>query len=178
MELDDPGIVQVFTEELLALHRGQGMEIYWRDSNICPSEEEYIDMVRNSESMDASIAVLTVFVETGGLLRLAVRLMQICSKSKVDFVPLVNKIGVHYQILDDYLNLTADQIADIIRQRTKDIDVKKYAIKLMQQTKTFEYTVTRLKELERESRTEIADLGGNPLLEKVIDFLGAYYLDK
>ena len=34
--------------ELLFLHRGQGLEILWRDSLQCPSEEEYIRMVNNS----------------------------------------------------------------------------------------------------------------------------------
>jgi len=34
--------------ELLSLHRGQGLEILWRDSLQCPSEEEYIAMVNNS----------------------------------------------------------------------------------------------------------------------------------
>ncbi|KOB73871.1 Geranylgeranyl diphosphate synthase, partial [Operophtera brumata] len=29
---------------LLELHRGQGMEIYWRDNFTCPSEEEYKEM--------------------------------------------------------------------------------------------------------------------------------------
>ena len=35
-------------EQLLALHRGQGKDIYWRDSYICPTEEEYIEMVQQS----------------------------------------------------------------------------------------------------------------------------------
>ena len=38
-----------FLEELLSLHRGQGLEILWRDSLQCPSEEEYISMVNNSQ---------------------------------------------------------------------------------------------------------------------------------
>jgi len=38
----------VVTEELLSLHRGQGLEIFWRDSLQCPTEEEYISMVNNS----------------------------------------------------------------------------------------------------------------------------------
>lgn len=38
-------------EELLNLHRGQGMDLYWRDSLTCPTEEEYIDMVSNSTSL-------------------------------------------------------------------------------------------------------------------------------
>ena len=38
----------VVTEELLSLHRGQGLEIFWRDTLQCPTEEEYIAMVSNS----------------------------------------------------------------------------------------------------------------------------------
>ena len=61
-----PGAVDIFTQELLQLHRGQGMEIYWRDNGICPTEQEFTEMVKN---------------KTGGLLRLAVKLMQLCAKS-------------------------------------------------------------------------------------------------
>lgn len=38
----------VVTDELLSLHRGQGLEIFWRDSLQCPTEEEYVSMVNNS----------------------------------------------------------------------------------------------------------------------------------
>jgi hypothetical protein len=34
--------------ELLCLHRGQGLEIFWRDSLQCPTEEEYVGMVNDS----------------------------------------------------------------------------------------------------------------------------------
>lgn len=38
----------VCADELLNLHRGQGMELYWRDALECPTEEEYLQMVNNS----------------------------------------------------------------------------------------------------------------------------------
>ena len=44
-------VLTVFAEELLNLHRGQGMDLYWRDSLTCPTEQEYIDMVSNSGSL-------------------------------------------------------------------------------------------------------------------------------
>lgn len=56
----------LFLDELINLHRGQGMDLFWRDSLTCPTEEEYVEMVNN---------------KTGGLLRLAVKLMQTCSSS-------------------------------------------------------------------------------------------------
>jgi geranylgeranyl diphosphate synthase, type III len=58
--------VELMIDELINLHRGQGMDLFWRDSLTCPTEEEYVEMVNN---------------KTGGLLRLAVKLMQACSPS-------------------------------------------------------------------------------------------------
>lgn len=39
---------RIVTEELLNLHRGQGLDLFWRDTLTCPTEEEYISMVNNS----------------------------------------------------------------------------------------------------------------------------------
>jgi len=49
--------------------------------------------------------------KTGGLLRLSVKLMMACASrnTDVDYVPLVNLIGVYFQIRDDYMNLQNDQ---------------------------------------------------------------------
>lgn len=70
-ELFDP-LLLLLIEELLNLHRGQGecsykrnhtygcntkfthylcagMELYWRDTMTCPTEEEFIEMVDNSK---------------------------------------------------------------------------------------------------------------------------------
>lgn len=97
-------------EQLLELHRGQGMDIYWRDSNVCPTEEEYKQMVIQSENCWIEMCVqwkpeifffivgfILVFFfgyrfllirlswfasETGGLFGLAVRLMQLFSANK------------------------------------------------------------------------------------------------
>jgi hypothetical protein len=107
-------------DELIRLHRGQGLDVYWRDNNICPTEEEYISMVIDSayfwlfftlsvvrhplardacvcSSLGISLAnacflyTLYLFVvETGGLFRLSVRLMQTFSK---------NKLYVHSHVL-------------------------------------------------------------------------------
>ena len=59
--MNNPTLIKIFTEELLNLHRGQGMDLYWRDSLTCPSEADYLEMVGN---------------KTGGLFRLAIKLMQ------------------------------------------------------------------------------------------------------
>lgn len=40
-----------FPEGLLDAHRGQALDIQWRDKVQCPTEGQYIDMVKNSTPM-------------------------------------------------------------------------------------------------------------------------------
>jgi geranylgeranyl diphosphate synthase type 3 len=73
-------------DELLNLHRGQGLELLWRDSLTCPTEEEYVEMVNNSMSqacLQLHVLSLTCIEETGGLFRIAIKLMMAESESDV-----------------------------------------------------------------------------------------------
>ena len=103
-------LLQVFGQELQNLHRGQGLELYWRDSNVTPTVEMYFEMARN---------------KTGGLFRLACRLLETvakcydshnavsnteCMNFENSLIPLCNLLGVVYQIRDDYLNLVDDKM--------------------------------------------------------------------
>ena len=65
-KLNNPNAIRIYTEELINLHRGQGMDLFWRDTLTCPMEDDYLEMVGN---------------KTGGLFRLAVKLMQAESSS-------------------------------------------------------------------------------------------------
>eukprot|EP00127_Corallochytrium_limacisporum_P001409 Clim_evm31s55 gene=Clim_evmTU31s55 len=187
-ELSSANAITVFSEELCTLHRGQGMDIYWRDSNTCPTEEEYGNMVKQ---------------KTGGLFRLAVRLMQACSEDKRDYNQLLDDLGLYYQVRDDYVNLTSTdymnnksfcedftegkfsfpiihgirnsmqgtQINSILKQRTEEVDLKKYALKLLEKAGSFEYTREYLNHLETKLRAQIAAFGGNKVLEGLLDAL-------
>lgn len=93
-------LYNIFNEEICNLHRGQGLDIYWRDNCIIPNEDDYFDMVMN---------------KTGGLFRLMVRLMERLSifynsKKRLEksLIPLCNLLGIIYQIRDDYLNLSSE----------------------------------------------------------------------
>ena len=44
-------------EELVNLHRGQGLDIFWRDTLTCPTEEEYVEMVRGSKFASHSLSI-------------------------------------------------------------------------------------------------------------------------
>ncbi|KAK7206822.1 geranylgeranyl pyrophosphate synthase [Myxozyma melibiosi] len=187
-KLNNPKIYQIFTEEMLNLHRGQGLDLYWRDSLICPTEEEYITMVKN---------------KTGGLFRLAVRLLQAESPTDYDFVHLANLIGILYQIRDDYMNLQSDQysvnkgfcedltegkysfpiihsitnddsgnqIHNILKQHSADINLKQYAVKHMRDvTKSFEYTARAINRYQAKITDELnrLQMGPNPIIEQVL----------
>ncbi|RDB20687.1 Geranylgeranyl pyrophosphate synthase [Hypsizygus marmoreus] len=189
-----PDLDAIVTEELLSLHRGQGLEILWRDSLTCPSEEEYISMVNN---------------KTGGLLRIGIKLMMACARTNVgvDYVPLVNLIGVYFQIRDDLMNLqstehlkytknkgfaedltegkfsfpvvhgihadtTNRQVLNVLQKRPSTPTLKIHTINyLRDHTKSFEYTQSVLDSLEAQTRQEIARLGGNKALERIMDLL-------
>lgn len=171
--------MHIFISELLNLHRGQGMDLYWRDTLTCPTEDDYLEMVQN---------------KTGGLFRLAVKLMQAESseKGKIDCVPLVNLMGLVFQICDDYLNLSSTvytqnkglcedltegkfsfpvihsiranpqnlQLINILKQKTTDEEVKRYAVKYMESTGSFEYTRKVVKELSGKALVLINELDG------------------
>ncbi|KAI9291112.1 geranylgeranyl pyrophosphate synthase [Neoconidiobolus thromboides FSU 785] len=187
-ELNDPELVQIYSTELIKLHQGQGMELHCRDRNICPTEQQYLDMVNN---------------KTGGLLRLGIKMMQQVSNSKTDFVPLVNLLGEYYQIRDDYINLKAEdyhsakgycedlsegkysfpiihslrtsndmhQLENILKQRTEDINLKKYALLLMEKTNSFEYTKTYLNRLLIQIQNLVSDFDQNDLLLDIVNKL-------
>ncbi|KAE8352742.1 isoprenoid synthase domain-containing protein [Aspergillus coremiiformis] len=174
-KLNNPVAIDIYAQELLNLHRGQGMDLFWRDTLTCPSEEEYLEMVGN---------------KTGGLFRLAVKLMQAESETGKDCVTLVNMLGLIFQICDDYLNLSNTtytrnkglcedltegkfsfpiihsirsdpnnhQLINILKQKTKDEEVKLYAVKYMEGTGSFAHTQAVVRDLRDKALTLIDEI--------------------
>lgn len=180
---------QYFLSEMIRLHHGQGFEIYWRDSNICPTEEEYIRMVQD---------------KTGGLFRLAIRLMSSFSEEDCSaFIPLVTKLGLYFQIRDDYINLvstdysakkgycedltegkfsfpiihcitnnsTDRRLLNILKQRTTDRDIKRYAVEYMRLSGSFEYTEQKLRSLMKEIHEDVSAFAPNEALNRILQAL-------
>ena len=180
------------------LHRGQGMDLFWRDTLSCPSEDDYLEMVSN---------------KTGGLFRLAIKLMQAESpvQDRINCVPLVTTIGLLFQILDDLLNLSSPTytqrkglcedltegkfsfpvihairadpknrvLINILKQKTDDAEVKRYAVSYMERMGSFVYTRKVLGVLEqkalslvREGEGSVGGEEGKRGAEKIKGILG------
>jgi geranylgeranyl diphosphate synthase type 3 len=188
--LGNPEAVSMFAQELVNLHRGQGMDLFWRDTLTCPTEDDYLEMVGN---------------KTGGLFRLGIKLMKAESRSDIDCVPLVNIIGLIFQIRDDYMNLSSSeyssnkgmcedltegkfsfpvihsirsdptnlQLINILKMKTTDTEVKRYAVRYMERTGSFEYTRNVLAVLVQRARKMAEDvdkgLGRTAGIQKILD---------
>ncbi|XP_050463149.1 terpene synthase-like [Cataglyphis hispanica] len=183
-----PTAIKVYAEQMLELHRGQGMEIFWRDNCICPSEADY---------------KIIAIKKMGGVFNLIVKLMKLFSTYEEDLSLLVATLGLYFQIRDDYGNLKADkytenktycddlsegkfsfpivhaittnpdhsEIINILKQQTRDIETKRCCIKLLEKFGSFKYTRNVLKKLDMQARAEIERLGGNPFLIQILDEL-------
>lgn len=174
----------IFHESMIALHVGQGLDIHWRDSNICPSVDEYVDMV---------------IKKTGGLMMLSYDLMYLFRtkdtldyKTGYNFLVLFSKF---FQIRDDFCNLwdvryTANKsycedltegkfswviingilrekdrgtnrIMSILKQHTTSDDLKKYCCQVLESLGVKKDTLSYLTRLEEDLNSQIKDLGGN-----------------
>ncbi len=108
-------------------------------------------------------------------------------------MPLVNLIGIIFQILDDYQNLCSPsyttykglcedltegkfsfpiihaihsdptnlQLLNILKQKTTDEEVKRYAVKYMESKGSFEYCKKVLKTLGERARKLVAEVEGD-----------------
>lgn len=157
--------VSVFQSEVALLHHGQGQDIFWRDTNQCPTADEYRTMVVN---------------KTGGLFRLAVRLLFLDAATTTSdgaeraLVAFTDDVSYFFQILDDLLNLcssdyhekktycedlsegkfsfptihsiraaqaTGDtRLLRLLQTRPQEVDVKQFCLRLMSETGTFPHT--------------------------------------
>jgi len=66
---------------------------------------------------------------------------------------------------------TNRQLTNILKQRSNSVELKQFALQLLEKTNTFAYCRRFLTVLENEAREEIKLLGGNRMLEKIMDAL-------
>lgn len=136
--------------------------------------------------------------------------MQLFSDYKEDLKPLLDTLGLFFQIRDDYANLhskeysenksfcedltegkfsfptihaiwsrpESTQVQNILRQRTENIDIKKYCVQYLEDVGSFEYTRCTLRELEAKAYKQIEACGGNPSLVTLVKHLSKMFTEE
>ncbi|WPH04798.1 geranylgeranyl pyrophosphate synthase [Acrodontium crateriforme] len=185
-----PEAMKIFNEEMINLHRGQGMELYWRDTVQPPSEADYLQMISN---------------KTGGLFRLILRLLQSMSPINLEVSKLVDVIGLIFQILDDLKNVCdekmaaqkgffddltegkfsypiahtvwsdspeKDHVLDLLKLRSEDTAIKNDAAMSLERAGSLAHTRRVLETLNKRARILMDQVAApNPLLEGLLDKL-------
>lgn len=179
--LGKPAVVPALLDELMKLHLGQGLDIYYRDNGMCPSEAQYCEMVQH---------------KTAGLFRLGITLLQSFSDDKRDFIPLCNDLGLYYQVMDDVLNLKSAEmfghksfcedltegkfsfpivhhvlaspgdtrVLNIMRKKTTDATLKQFAVRCLEETQSFIYALKFSEAVADRIRQRCSEFGGNATL--------------
>lgn len=202
-------LVQVYTEEMVQLHIGQGQDILWRELLQCPSLEEY---------------ELMVLRKTGGLFRIAAKLMMVMAlhdpRTKADgkqfvsthekaLLALINHFSLLFQVLDDWSNLMSAKyfasktfceditegkfsfpvvhsiitarkrahgsetpLLHVLRQRTTDESIKRFALTLLEETDSLNFTRDYILKLKARIEDELnGDLKDNSTLLRCLHHL-------
>ena len=66
---------------------------------------------------------------------------------------------------------------DILKQKTDKVEVVTYAVKVIRDAGSLAYTVGVLRRFEAAARDEVARLGPNPAVIRILDALAEVYKD-
>jgi len=188
--LNSPVSMNVFVGELLNLHRGQGHDIMWRDEGYCPTEEEYLNMVQDKTGglFRLAVGLLKAFATTNQTTDYTalVNNLAVYFQIRDDYVNLVDEEYMKSKCFCEDIsegkfsypvihcirfNPDDKRLSSILKQRTDNTDVKRYAQQIMVESGSMEYTRAKCTSLKGEIMAEIESLGGNPQLVKLIEAL-------
>ncbi|KAJ3617305.1 hypothetical protein MTP99_007041 [Tenebrio molitor] len=181
-ELDHPEAIGICIEQVLESYRGQGMEYDWKENVKCPTEDEYRRMCIR---------------KTGSFYYNSVRLMQLFSDDKSNFVKITEILAQFFRIYEDYIDLTQNsseycknfslgkfnfavvhainkypedvQLMNLIKQKSADKTIHKYMMSLLEQFGSLEYTKETLIILRNEAEEEMKKFEYNPFIIELLD---------
>ena len=165
--LENQVVMCVTIKELLNLHRGQGQDILWRDTATCPTEEQYRAMVLDKTGglFRLAVGMMQAFSDNRADFTPLVNCMALYFQIRDDYV---NLMSPEYQKNKSYCedltegkfsfpilhcilsNKRDNRLLNILKQRTSDLDMKEYAVQLMHDTGSLDYTMEAINTLKRE----------------------------
>lgn len=185
-----PVAMKIYTEQLMELQRAQGIDISWKNNFICPNEADYKAMIEKKTGavLNLAIRLMRLFSSCDEDFSALIAVLGLYFQIRDDYCNLclskhkVDKTTSYYKNLtEERFNIPIihaltthpndKQIISILKMQAKNIEVKHHCIELLEKFGSFEYTRDMLNELDKTARTEINRLGGNPLLEKMLDEL-------
>lgn len=188
--LHNPRAMDVFVGELLNLHRGQGHDILWRDDVRCPTEEEYLKMVQDKTGglFRLAVGLMQAFATQHATTNFTslVNNLALYFQIRDDYINLVDEEYMKSKSFCEDLTegkfsfpiihcIRSDpddhRLLSILKKRSDDVDVKRYAQQVMLGAGSMEYTRSKCIALKEEIVAQIAALGGNPPLLKLVEAL-------
>nr|XP_032513022.1 geranylgeranyl pyrophosphate synthase-like [Danaus plexippus plexippus] len=190
---------EIIAKQFIDALTGQGYEIYWRDNCVCPDEKTYLKMLtlKTGTMLLLGVKMIQLFSENktkyddfvmklGLYLQLRDDYCNMGHEKDLEEMPGEEDVNADKDgyILEDitegkftlpaiYAMKTPEgpQVLSIIRQRTRDLELKKLCLSLLEKSGGMQYTRDLLMKIDKELRTELASFGGNPVLEEVLNRL-------
>ncbi|MBD3249298.1 polyprenyl synthetase family protein [Candidatus Woesearchaeota archaeon] len=169
---------EIIAEEMLKLHLGQGMDIFWHNNSRIPDEQAYLQMCA---------------FKTGTLARMSAKLGasfgDAGKKQKDALGNFAESIGIAFQIQDDILNISGrlgkeygddisegkktlmvikaaekatpedmKRLLDILSMKTKDPGLIQEAVDILNKYHTVQYARSRAKEIVRDAWRSLSPL--------------------
>ncbi|XP_018050276.1 PREDICTED: geranylgeranyl pyrophosphate synthase-like [Atta colombica] len=181
-----PMAVKILIEQFMEYYKGQGMDLYWKEKFICPKEKDYniLALRKSGWLIIAVIKLMKLFstyeedisslAYTMGLYRQIhddyCNLRYDENTNENSYCDDLTEGKMSFLIIHALRNNPDDKkIINILRQRSKSIEVKRYCVKILESYDSFKYAKDVLDELETKMRTEVDRLGGNPIFIKLLD---------
>jgi geranylgeranyl pyrophosphate synthase len=193
---------ELYCEEMIKIHLGQGLDIWWHSGKKNPSVNEYLQMCA---------------YKTGTLARLSAKITAMFCNASEDLVEkmgsFAESLGVAFQIQDDMLNLIGEEFAqkiaivgedifegkrslmavhsiinappeesnrliEILNMKTRDPNLINEAINIMKKNNSFEYSSNIAKNLVSEAWDQIEPLLPNNEYKDALKHFSHYLINR
>jgi geranylgeranyl diphosphate synthase, type III len=184
---NDLNISKSYVESFLHGYRSEGYDRVWKDNFDCPS---IIELTENSVRKNSKIFLFPLKLMQAnssfcGRFDHLANLLAVFLQYRDDFECLFMK-EEHFVGGDPFATdfdiqrftlpfvhaiaiVKNQEIIDILKQKSKSIDMRKRGIAILKEIGTEEYCIDILNKLDQEIRKEISLIGPNPLFEGLMD---------